>query len=241
MERRHPPAHTATQPAQYWRSGPRFSDVPGMSDTSAPAHPRRRHPNSAADPTTLTHQAYIELQLARSRAMQHENCSFRARALLERLAELIGPEAFGDLGSILCVGCRNGHELDTAEALGFTEVVGIDLHSLDPRVAVMDMHDMSFETGRFGVVLACHSLEHAKDPERAGAELRRVARPGGYIVIEVPIFYGTRGADLWDFESPARVLELLGQVEPLLAEEGPQLDGPQEVARVFAQVPSTTA
>ncbi len=211
-----------------------------MSDTSAPAHPRRRHPNTAADPATLSREAYVRLQLDRSRAMKHEDCSFRAKALLARLAETIGPGAFGGLRSILCVGCRNGHELDAAEALGFEDVVGIDLHSVDPRILVMDMHEMSFETGRFGVVLACHSLEHAKDPERAAAELRRVARPGGYIIVEVPIFYGTRGADLWDFERPERVAELLGDVRTLIAEEGPQLDGPQEVARVFAQVPSTT-
>ena len=212
-----------------------------MSDTSAPAHPRRRHPNTAADPATLSREAYVRLQLDRSRAMKHEDCSFRARALLDRLAGAIGPVAFGGLRSILCVGCRNKHELDTAEALGFAEVVGIDLHSLDPRILVMDMHEMSFEDGRFDVVLACHSLEHAKDPERAAAELRRVARPGGYIIVEVPIFYGTRGADLWDFESPERVVGLLGDVRTLIAEEGPQLDGPQEVARVFVQVPATDA
>ncbi|MCC7388077.1 MAG: class I SAM-dependent methyltransferase [Phycisphaerales bacterium] len=212
-----------------------------MSDTSAPAHPRRRHPNTAADPATLSREAYVRLQLDRSREMKHEDCSFRARSLLDRLAGAIGPAAFGGLRSILCVGCRNKHELDTAAALGFAEVVGIDLHSLDPRILVMDMHEMSFADGRFDVVLACHSLEHAKDPERAASELRRVAKPGGYIIVEVPIYYGTRGADLWDFESPERVVQLLGDVRALIAEEGPQLDGPQEVARVFAQVPATDA
>lgn len=208
-----------------------------MSDTSAPPHPRRRHPNTAADPASLSREAYVELQLRRSLAMRHEDCSFRAEALLKRLAEAIGQEAFGGLRSILCVGCRNGHELDAAGAIGFEEVVGIDLHSLDPRIAVMDMHEMSFGDGRFDVVLACHSLEHAKDPERAAGELRRVTRPGGYIIVEVPIYYGTRGADLWDFESPDRVVRLLGGVEALVAEEGAQLDGPQEVARVIARVP----
>lgn len=207
-----------------------------MHDTGAPT--RRRRPNAAPDPATLSSEAYLRLQLDRSRLKAGENCAFRATHLLGLLRDRIGEGAFASLRSILCVGCRNGHELDAAATLGFAEVVGVDLHSLDPRIRVMDMHEMAFSAGRFDVVLASHVLEHARDPERAGVELRRVTRPGGYLIVEVPIFYGTLGADLWDFESPQRVLELLGGgLRALLAEEGAQLDGPQEVARVIAQAP----
>ena len=211
-----------------------------MSDTSAPMHPRQRQPDTAVDPASLTQEQYVALQLERSRLKADANCAARATHLLDLLRTQIGQEAFDGLGSILCVGCRNRHELDAVEQAGFTEVVGIDLHSTDPRIRVMDMHRMSFEDGRFDVVLASHSLEHAKDPARAGAELRRVTAPGGYILIEVPIYYGTRGADLWDFRSPQRVLTLLGSAEPLWMEECDQPNAPQEVARLIARaVPGT--
>lgn len=205
-----------------------------MSDTSAPA--RQRKPDTAADPASLSQEEYVKLQLDRSRLKARENCGFRATHLLGKLRERIGAGAFAELRSILCVGCRNGHELDAAEEAGLSEVVGIDLHSLDQRIEVMDMHAMTFADGRFDVVLSSHSLEHAKDPHLVGAELLRVTKPGGYIIVEVPIYYGTFDADLWDFRSPQRVLELLGAVEPVWMEEGDQLDGPQEVARVIARV-----
>lgn len=205
--------------------------------TPTPKTPRHRRPDTAPDPTTLTDAEYVKLQIDRSKLMAGENYAFRAMHLFEQLQDHIGAEAFEALESILCVGCRNGHELDAAESIGFAEVVGIDLHSLDPRIRVMDMQQMDFADGTFDVVLACHVLEHAKDPGRAGAELRRVTKAGGYMLVEVPIYYGTRGADLWDYESPERVLALLGDPEPLVAEEGKQLDGPQEVARVIARVP----
>ncbi len=210
-----------------------------MSDPTAHTH-QRLHPNTAPDPAALTQEEYVELQLERSRLMSHEDCAFRAAHLFDLLCQHIGAAEFAALNSILCVGCRNGYELDAAEASGLTDVVGIDLHSLDPRIVVMDMHQMTFNNGRFDLVLASHSLEHAKAPERAGAELRRVTRPGGYIIVEVPIYYGTRGADLWDYESPERVVELLGEVEVVWTEIGPQLDGPQEVARVIARATNRT-
>jgi SAM-dependent methyltransferase len=206
-----------------------------MRDQAVPTHGRRRLPNTAADPATLTREEYVRLQVERSRLKLGEDCSARALLLLERLRDAVGHREYRGLRRILCVGCRNGFELTAAELAGFGDVIGIDLHSCDPRILVMDMHEMSFDDGEFDVVLASHSLEHARDPGAAGAELRRVTRVGGYIVVEVPIFYGTRGADLWDFESPGRVAELLGRVETVWTEEAMQLDGPQEVARVIAR------
>lgn len=213
--------------------------MPHTTPSIGEANPRRRRPDAAVDPATLTQQEYVDLQIKRSRLKADEDCSFRATHLLGELRDRIGGEAYARLDSILCVGCRNGRELDAAAAAGFGEVVGIDLHSLDRRILVRDMHDTGFAGRRFDVVLASHVFEHAKDPERAGAEFVRVARPGGYIIIEVPIFYGTFEADLWDFESAERVAAMLPGTEIVWADEGTQLDGPQEVARVIACVPAS--
>jgi SAM-dependent methyltransferase len=221
------------------RGGGGASDIRFMAEIerASSSEVRRRRPNAAPDPASLTREAYVKLQLDRSRLKASEDCSFRATHLLGIVRDLVGEAGWSGLSSVLCVGCRNGRELDAASAAGFSEVVGIDLHSLDPRIEVMDMHGMSFPDGRFDVVLASHVLEHALAPSRAASEFCRVTRPGGYVVIEVPIFYGTFGADLWDFESPAGVAALLGGgAEVVWSEEGRQLDGPQEVARVVARV-----
>ena len=49
-----------------------------------------------------------------------------------------------------------------------------------------DAHDLPFEDGSFGGVLATAVLEHVADPERVAHEIARVARPGALIYSELP-------------------------------------------------------
>ena len=164
-----------------------------------------------------------------------EDCSDRAADLLGRLAVHIAESERSSLERVLCVGCRNAYELDRVESLGYGPVTGIDLHSVDPRILVMDMHEMAFEDSSFDLVLSSHSLEHAKVPEMAGSEIRRVTRPGGIIIVEVPIYYGTFDADLWDYRSPERVVALLEPCEIIWTGIGKQLDCDAQVARVIVR------
>ena len=181
----------------------------------------------------LTPQDYIKLQLERSLALKDHNPGDRARYLIAKMAEHAAPAS-----RILCVGCRNGHELDHLAAAGFANTAGIDLHSTDPRIRVMDMHALAFADASFDVVYASHCLEHALDPARAAVEFRRVARPGGLVVLEVPVKYGRRGADLWDFESPAGVAALFPDCRVAWEETGPQLGAErQRAARLILRVP----
>jgi len=54
------------------------------------------------------------------------------------------------------------------------------------------------------------------------------------IVLEVPILYGRRGADLWDFESPQSLAALFTRSRSLWSETGPQIGGnAQQAARVI--------
>lgn len=187
------------------------------------------------DPSTLSRESYLKLQVDRSLLRRDEDCSARARHLLGRLAATLTAAEHRGLRRALCVGCRNRYELDLLEREGF-QVTGIDLHSTDPRILVMDMHAMTFRDSAFDLIFASHSLEHALDPELAGRELRRVVRDGGMLVVEVPILYGTRGADLWDYQTPERVLELLRPCEAVWTDTGPQIGaGHQQVARVIAR------
>ncbi len=63
----------------------------------------------------------------------------------------------------------------------------------------MDMHQMTFPDNRFDLIYCAHSLEHAYDVQKVVTEIRRVSRSGAIVVIEVPVHYETRGADLIDF------------------------------------------
>ena len=91
--------------------------------------------------------------------------------------------------AVLCIGCRNAHELNLFRDAGFADVTGIDLFSTDPRIEAMDMHATTFPARRFDVFFACHSLEHAAEPAAVFAEIQRLARANAVVVIEVPVRY----------------------------------------------------
>ena len=52
----------------------------------------------------------------------------------------------------------------------------------------MDIHEMPFEDNRFDAVLCNHVLEHVADDIRAMSEIRRVLKPGGWAIMQIPFF-----------------------------------------------------
>jgi ubiquinone/menaquinone biosynthesis C-methylase UbiE len=52
----------------------------------------------------------------------------------------------------------------------------------------MDIHEMPFEDGRFDAVLCNHVLEHVRDDIQAMKEIRRVLKPGGWAIMQIPFF-----------------------------------------------------
>jgi SAM-dependent methyltransferase len=56
------------------------------------------------------------------------------------------------------------------------------------RAAVtLDLQDLDLPDACLDVVLTPHVLEHVPDPDRALAELFRVLRPGGHVLLQVPL------------------------------------------------------
>lgn len=53
----------------------------------------------------------------------------------------------------------------------------------------MDIHDIPFKENTFDAVLCNHVLEHVRDDIRAMQEIRRVLKPGGFSILQVPFFY----------------------------------------------------
>ena len=56
-----------------------------------------------------------------------------------------------------------------------------------PGVRQADITDLPFETGSFDLILCNHVLEHVPDDLAAMRELRRVLKPGGLALLQVPI------------------------------------------------------
>lgn len=52
----------------------------------------------------------------------------------------------------------------------------------------MDIHQIPFADNTFDVVLCNHVLEHVNDDIRAMSEIRRVLKPGGFSILQVPFF-----------------------------------------------------
>ncbi|MBN1125530.1 MAG: methyltransferase domain-containing protein [Sedimentisphaerales bacterium] len=50
-----------------------------------------------------------------------------------------------------------------------------------------DICNLPFENNSYDVVLACHVLEHIKEDRKAMSEIHRICRPGGIVIIQVPI------------------------------------------------------
>lgn len=110
--------------------------------------------------------------------------------------ELLDLVPAGAAGPVLDAGCGTGVLLeDLVER--FEEVYGVDLspdmlarvRTGSPRlkeVRVGDLEETGFPDAFFGTVFCRGSLHHAASRERAFAEMARVTRPGGYLVLTEP-------------------------------------------------------
>lgn len=128
-----------------------------------------------------------------------------------RLGELLRPVAGG---RYLDVGAGTGDDaLELAQRYS-VRVAGVD--SSETMIAeaserglaearVADAHDLPFEDATFDGCWADRVFQHLADPEAALAELVRVTKPGGRIVVADPD-YDTQVVDVEDQELARRVL-----------------------------------
>jgi SAM-dependent methyltransferase len=99
-----------------------------------------------------------------------------------------------DAGSeVLDVGCAVGTFLQKMRRLYNVRATGIDFKDLreNPTLRDVEFHcglfyEQDLEEGRFDLVTMWHFLEHDYDPARTLAAARKVLKPNGRLIIEVP-------------------------------------------------------
>ncbi len=112
------------------------------------------------------------------------------RSVLRRRRRMVGG---GAPGRMLDVGCGNGDFLAAMKERGW-EVHGTEFSAAAARISREkgievregDLRAAAFPDGYFDVVTLWHVLEHLPEPLADLAEVRRVLRPDGRLVVEVP-------------------------------------------------------
>jgi SAM-dependent methyltransferase len=92
------------------------------------------------------------------------------------------------------------------------EYVGCDIRSGPGVDRIEDAQKLTFSDSSIGTVILLETLEHLPDPERAMAEVHRVLRDDGLLLLSVPFSYRLHGfpSDYWRF-TPSGLYEMLGE------------------------------
>jgi SAM-dependent methyltransferase len=92
------------------------------------------------------------------------------------------------------------------------EYVGCDIRSGPGVDRIEDAQQLTFCDSSIGTVILLETLEHLPKPERAMAEVHRVLRDDGLLLLSVPFSYRLHGfpSDYWRF-TPSGVYEMLGE------------------------------
>ncbi|MFA5358759.1 MAG: class I SAM-dependent methyltransferase [Patescibacteria group bacterium] len=99
-------------------------------------------------------------------------------------------------GLILDIGCGEGNFLNSMKRNGW-RTFGIDTSAVACEVATKklgndavvlnkNLEDCGFADNYFDVVTLWHVLEHIENPDRLLTEIRRILKPNGMLVVEVP-------------------------------------------------------
>lgn len=160
------------------------------------------YPDSYVEPEDLERAKPVSpLKLARLK-LRHGYAHLDARPLAALADRLLAPFRRADRaidfvpgGSLLDVGCGNGRYLRTMRSLGW-QVEGVELNrqsaefcrSTQLSVHNGDLASAQFPSASFDVITARHVIEHIPTPHDFMAELARLLKPGGHLVVETPNF-----------------------------------------------------
>jgi len=130
-----------------------------------------------------SYEDYLSLQRSK---LEYLDLSEHEQAFRRVLRERVGDLGFVRPGvTVLCLGARLGSEVAAFIDCG-TFAVGVDLNpgTANPYVVTGDFHALQFADRSVDVVYS-NSVDHAFDLKRLLAEVRRVLKPEGHLVLEL--------------------------------------------------------
>ena len=148
---------------------------------------------------------YYVAQIRQAFSKRRKDASFRTIPFVDAIlsATALPPSAY-----ILCLGPRNGKELDVWNRRGYLNVIGLDLlPTRDRRIRWGDMHRMPYRNGAFDLIYASHCFEHSLDVDAVAREVVRVLTSRGYLFAAFPIHFQVSSHDRVDFKSAHGFLE----------------------------------
>lgn len=122
---------------------------------------------------------------------------------------------------ILDIGCRDGMWLNMLRNAKFKKLRGIDISEKALAISAKrghnvtrgDAQNLPFPDEEFNFVSIIHTLEHCPDPEKVLAEIRRVLKPNGRLLVVVPLQKKEPVPTVWGhyfcFSSPKEVINML--------------------------------
>ena len=143
----------------------------GNLETEGPVRAHARHTESTLERARRTRR--------RPRPTQHDY--LHLRRLLDDLEDVLPALPGRDVLDLYC-GARPYEDLLPAGV----RVVGLDVSDDFGVADVVSDRFLPFEDARFDAVLCTQAFYYVPDPVAAVAELRRVLRPGGRVVLTVP-------------------------------------------------------
>jgi SAM-dependent methyltransferase len=134
---------------------------------------------SARQPVALTHRFFapwrVLPQLARGKSLSRTllNLSLRSRSIGGQVLDLGAKSRTGSYYSHLSV--RDGAQITFTDLAGGPGIERVDVEQAFP-----------FDSASFDVVLAMHLFEHVYHYRNAPAEIARILKPGGELIVAVP-------------------------------------------------------
>ncbi len=134
--------------------------------------------------------------LRHARGYRHLDVAYPWRLLAGLLAPFVTPPGTPEYvkdGRMLDVGCGNGRYLSTLRTLGW-QVQGVEFSEDGVRVCRMadlpvhhgDLLSAGFPDAAFDLITVRHVIEHIAEPHPLMAELARILKPNGRLLIETP-------------------------------------------------------
>lgn len=142
---------------------------------------------------------------------------------------------------ILIVGPRTEDDIFMAKSLGLFDTIGLDLFSYSDMIELGDIHNTSYESESFDVILLGWMISYSKNPAQVVKECDRLLKSGGYLGIGIEsnpmqkndVIFPPRVNTL---NSSENLIDLIGRNWDVVFKHDPKLDVPFECAVIQRKI-----